>query len=404
MNALMTLLITVLLLRVGLSTELYNLMVPYVDPGGSPLVKIHPATYLLLAFAPLFLLPKPSSFRQRGEGVVAPPLPLWMVQFLGVVTAIAFINVVRFGTAGMAYMLDTLIMPTVYILLMSRLTSAQRYTLAKLVVLLVVVNSIMALIEFAGRFKIIPHGRYMFEDHFRSSALFGHPLTSCLITGPVALVALAMPWKNWQRYGAVGLMLLAILAFGGRSALLFGTIVLVLSVLMEAAMRAKQGKLQLGDVLTGYGLFALATTAILALMLFTPLGDRFIGLGLVDESTQTRFTSFQLLTMLSPAQLWGGVDFSTYQLMLDLNPDLTIIENYWINMLVFFGIPLFAAFAGSFLWLCYGLAKDERWYLKGAVISFIVLSSINNSLNTKTLAPLLILAAIYGICRKPVGK
>lgn len=391
-NWLLTFLWMVLALRVGLPTELYNLFVPYTDVGGSPLVKIHPATLLLLGLAPWFLLPKPSSFAGRHE-TSRLPLPRWMIQFAALVASIAFINTLRFGTGGMAYMLDTLLAPAIFGLLMSCLEPSQRLKIGQAVILFLLANSALALIEFALKWHLLP---FKLEyAHFRATAWMGNPLNNALITAALAPLTMLMPWSSARKYAALGLMFVAVLAYGGRSAFVLGGLILIFSAMLEGARAAKQGQLNLGKITGAYMVLMGGLMGALALVFFTPFGQRFLELGVGDEGAKVRLTSFELLGMLSPSQLWGGIDFSTYQLLLEINPQLTIIENFWINMLVSFGIILFAVFVASFVYYLYKMGRNQSWYIKGSMLSFILVASTNNSLSTKTLALLLFVVAVY---------
>src|SRR5207249_2378071 len=62
------------------------------------------------------------------------------------------------------------------------------------------------------------------------------------------------------------------------------------------------------------------------------------------------------------------------------------IENYWIYLLLQLGILKFVPFALALLWFLGWLARGRGLYVGLATLSFLVTSSGNNSLSSKTTA------------------
>ena len=141
----------------------------------------------------------------------------------------------------------------------------------------------------------------------------------------------------------------------------------------------------------------IAAGALALLLLATPMGDRFLDLGLSDSSVAHRFKAFNLLGYLSPLQLITGINFSTYSLLLEMNPELGIIENFWINLLASFGLILFVPFLISLGIFFRGMAHKASPATVAALIGFLLIASTNNSLSTKTLAFMLFLLPALGL-------
>jgi hypothetical protein len=142
--------------------------------------------------------------------------------------------------------------------------------------------------------------------------------------------------------------------------------------------------------MVGIGLFAY-------LLLETSFGARFMERGLYDDNAAVRVGAFNVLSYLSPEDLWSGIDTTYYEAILNKYPDLEIIENFLINLILSFGIPLFLLFCISFVLFLIGLTKYGATEIKFAIASFLLVASTNNSLSTKSAALTIFALAVYGL-------
>jgi hypothetical protein len=373
------------------SGAILNLLYPYTSPGGSLFAKIHPGTYLL-GFSVVWLASRTgiAGILPRDTG------HFWAGQFALTVSLIGLINFLKFGPSGAAYILDTLLAPALAVIIMTHLSPEQRVRLAKLVFVVLFINALAAIAEFLVQTNIFPREREG-GIYFRASGFLGHPLNNGLITAPMLPLLLLTDWRPSRKLIVAGVYVIAILGFGARSALGVGLITLAIAMFLAGCSLISQKRMPLW-ILTAvpWGL-VIALASLTILLLGTNFGTRFVERGVMDENAAVRVNSFNLLSYLTDAQLWNGIDITYYQLLLEKYPDLTIIENFWINLLVNFGIPIFFAFVASLFWFLYGLQRRQPILTTLSALSFLLIASTNNSLSTKSSALIIFVVAAYGM-------
>jgi polysaccharide biosynthesis protein VpsF len=397
-RALYRLLLLALLSCVFTSGAVLNLLYPYVSPGGSLFVKIHPGTYLIF-FGFCWL-----TVRQGVTGILARNAAQgWAGQFAVIVLSIGLINFLKFGPSGAAYILDTLLAPPLAIIIMGHLTQEQRTRLAEIVLTALFLNSLAAIGEFVMQTNMLPRGKEG-GIYFRASGFLGHPLNNGLITAPMLPLLLLTDWRPSRKLLFASVYVVSILAFGARSALGVGLIALVAAMLLAGCALISRKRMPLQWLMAVPWGLAIAIASLAILLLGTNFGTRFIERGVMDDNAAVRVNSFNLLSYLSDAQLWNGIDTTYYQLLLEKYPDLTIIENFWINLLVSFGIPIFCAFVASLMWFFYGLQRKQPVSAGVAVLSFVLIASTNNSLSTKSAALMIFSVVAAGLRREHAAR
>lgn len=378
-NALYKCVIFGVLLRIGLSAEIYNLFVPYSQEGGDPIFKIHPSSYwLLLVFFCNCL--GVSNTHDAPRSNLTTPVRAW----LGSLWLIAVVNLLRFGTSGTAYLVDTLIVPASVLLMTVHMTTEQRRAATNLFLNIIVVNSALAIAEFIGNFHLIPQSQEWSLDYFRSTALFGHPLVNALITSSTAPFVALSKWSPTKKTISLFLMYTALLSFGGRSAFAIGLVLFFVPTIAVGIRDFFQGRISVQTFLSGYLKLIIGLAFIWYICFNTDMGSRIRDLGIYDDSAAVRISSFSVFEDLTTDELWSGIDNSQYELIREGNPELSIIENFWINMVVTFGIPLFVLFCITFAWTFVNLARSQPAYYVSALLTFVTVASTNNSLSTKT--------------------
>ncbi|MGL4828691.1 MAG: VpsF family polysaccharide biosynthesis protein, partial [Vibrio sp.] len=97
---------------------LENLGIQYVSEGGNPLIKIHLYSYLSMgAFALLIL-------RVGFWGLIKPLQTIkqaWLFAMLSIFAVIVY-GLMRFGTSGLAYLVDTILVPLLLVPIIIRLS------------------------------------------------------------------------------------------------------------------------------------------------------------------------------------------------------------------------------------------------------------------------------------------
>lgn len=384
-------------LRLGLSNTLLNIYYPYDQHGGYWFHKIHPGTFVaLLLFMIVFFLRDPFAFlkEQRCNNLSA-------IQFSIVIFLVAIISILRFGFGGTAYILDTFAFSAIYIMLMAYLSHQQQKQLVNIVFLFVIINSLIALSEFGLKYHLI-ESEYRFT-FFRAYALFGHPLNNSLITATSAIVVLKMPWSFVTRSLIIFLMLLAILSFGGRGSL--GAIVTGIVIYLGVAAflnKTTTFNAKIGNVLTFYvGLIIL--TSVLSFIIFeTGIGSPIASRLMMDSSIEARFNSLSMINYFGHSEILWGIRPESFASSIENSGVVTVVENFWVVLLLRLGLPLFAVFIASFFYLLYQTIKQGAWIDGIIALVFLLAASTNNSLSTKNTSLAVFLILVIGT--RNIGK
>ena len=377
---------------------LENVGIKYVSEGGNPLVKIHISTYILMLTVAIFTL-------RRGINVPLTSLrelrASWLISFLCIVLVI-FYGLIRFGTSGMAYLVDTMVAPLLALYLLSQLSITHKNKLLTLLAYLLFINSVIAILEFILGSTLISVDFSKFS-HFRSTALLTHPLNNALITAALAPLLMSYTRISYLIYFTV--ITLALFAFGGRAAtgiFILGVFILIapkVPAFIAAGVRVSKMRFA---VIQALAFFASIFTVLVITL--TPIGARILSKLHIDGSAQARFDVFIILEQLSPREWFLGASHSLLD-NIAFYIQIDVIENYIIGWIVSFGIICTVLLFLS----CYKLPLKialgkNRNSAKIALIVFILVSLTNNALTTKTPALLFLISAMYLVVSRRNGK
>ncbi len=186
---------------------------------GSPLTKIHPGTYLTLVALCVAALERGNPIAFVVESARRRPASL----FLLFAALVVFVEIVSRAGPGMAGTIDAFMLPPIAIVLYAWSGETTRRRIEIVIHVAMVLNATLALVEFTTRHLYFPF-RLDGADYVtdtRSSALQGHPLGNATITCVyiLALISGGGRMPVLVRSGTVVLQLMAMVAFGGRSAL-----------------------------------------------------------------------------------------------------------------------------------------------------------------------------------------
>ncbi|WP_394185462.1 VpsF family polysaccharide biosynthesis protein [Pseudoalteromonas tetraodonis] len=377
---------------------LENLGVKYVSEGGNPLVKIHISTYILIFTVVFFTLRK---------GINAPLINLkelraaWLISLLSIVLVI-FYGLIRFGTSGMAYLVDTMVAPLLAIYLLSQLSTTHKNKLLTLLAYLLFINSLIAILEFMLG-NTLMSAQFSSFSHFRSTALLTHPLNNALITAALAPILMSYTRIPYLIYFTV--ITIALFAFGGRAAtgiFMLGVFILIapkVPAFIAAGVRVSKMRFA---VIQALAFFASIFTILVITL--TPIGARILSKLHIDGSAQARFDVFIILEQLSLREWFLGASHSLLE-NIAFYIQIDVIENYIIGWIVSFGIICTVLLFLS----CYKLPLKialgkNRNSAKIALIVFILVSLTNNALTTKTPALLFLISAMYLVVSRRNGK
>lgn len=368
---------------------LENLGIQYVSEGGNPLVKIHITSYVLIFAVLLHTLKR---------GVIRPLANLkhlktsWLVSMF-CITLVIIYGLYRFGTSGMAYLVDTVVAGLLAIFLLSQLDYDQKNKLLKLLAYLLFMNSIVAIVEFTYGASIIAKSGVSY-GHFRSTAFLAHALNNALITAALAPILMRYTRIPLLIYFAV--TTLALFAFGGRAAtgvFFIGMFIIAapqMSTFISNGVKISKVRFAIFQALA---FFVLIITVLLIIL--TPIGERILNKLYIDGSAQARFDVFIILEQMSLGEWFFG---AAHDLISNISfyIEIHVIENYIIGWIVSFG----AIFALLLFLSCYKLPLKLIELNTGAasrvtLFIFLLVSLTNNALTTKTPALLFLISAMY---------
>ncbi|MDB5244017.1 MAG: hypothetical protein JWP57_4643, partial [Spirosoma sp.] len=182
-NWFVLLVVTGILLRGGLSPFLWNSIVPYQEPGGSLLVKIHPGSYLLATLAAWVFLAKARARAALWSAAGAAAMVL--TAGIGLLLGLAL---VRGQTSSAGYLVDSILIAPAIILCVLPMTNDQKDRVVKAVIGLALANSAFSLLQVVLQSHIVPFPYFAPGVDFRASGLLGHPL----LTGTQHVVAILL--------------------------------------------------------------------------------------------------------------------------------------------------------------------------------------------------------------------
>lgn len=379
-----------ILARLLLSSWLLDSWYPYSAEGGQSYYKIHPGSIIaFLAVVLLAFVKGPVLLRILWQ--TQRPAVIYMV---GVVL-VSLVSILFHGMAGTAYLIDTFLAAGCYPILLGFVESKKALRIATMVLVVVGINSSVAIAEYVGGFHLLPQP-YVF-GFFRASALFGHPLTNGLLTATCIFAGLAMPWRGQAKAGYTMLLLLSLFAFGARGALLISTIALVVAILAIpfATRVGRKNRIVMWPLTVAA--VAIVGIVISGVLFGTDLGYSIASRMVADDSTGARLASIEVVSRFSSRELLLGSDPITLAYLLDL-AGVPIVENFWVALLLRLGALLLLVIVAATALLLGRYARGASFYLQLTVLVFVAVASTNNSLSSKScaLALLVVLLAVLG--------
>ena len=364
-----------------------NLGVQYVSEGGTPLLKIHVYSYLIMVAVLICLL---KFGINRYLSALGEFKQTWFCSF-GCVIFIILYGLYNQGMSGMAYIVDLVFTPLLLVPILLSLTNAQKGFIIKLLAYLVLFNACIAILEFSLSQRLLSVEFSSFS-HFRSTALLSHPLNNALITASITM--LLMDKTRLPSIAYFFIVFIALFAFGGR-----GSIAIFLFAFALLTLPTIHNFLTKGVVMSKlrFALFqaglCVAASAVIIVLTVTPIGDRILSKMYVDNSATARFKVFDFLERMSTNEFLFGASQSSRE-KIKFFSDINVIENYLVGWIANFGLlGLLLLVAGVFL---LPITMARRMDSKGLLSMFILFfaSITNNALSTKTITVLLMLTVV----------
>ena len=233
--------------------SLENLGIDYSSPGGNPLVKLHPGTYLaaIAAFLVLFVAsPAGSGLMRLFRNTPA------LAGFIGLTLFCAFYSIVNVGFSGAATYVESYLSAGLLAIALEAGSERQKRSLAWWIIAFCLISIVISIGEGAMQAHMIPlhigdeptKQAADDADNFRGAGLFGHPLTAALTTSMAMFMLLRMRMNGLLKAGLFTFMLVGLLSFGGRAALATTLIILGIGALVVLVRGVVRRDLSMGFV------------------------------------------------------------------------------------------------------------------------------------------------------------
>ena len=364
---------------------LWPLGINYEGITGSAASKIHPFTYLTVLVFGWQLLNSGHVVDSCLRTVKQTPASLLLIA-AGVAL---FCQIVARHGAGMAGAIDTYVGPGLLVMMLGWAGEREMRKVEITLHVLMAINALIALVEFATDSRLFPY-RFdgeLFPTDTRSTALQGHPLTNALVTACYLLALLtggrSLP-RRWK-IPMIGLQLLALVTFGGRSAI-------VVSLLLGGAYLMARGKhLLRGTRISLLGAAILVLSISLVPMVVDPpfsaggFFDSLVGRFHSDGgSANARLEMFDLLSQIPFRDLIVGSDFGFVDSLRRLSGLEWGIENPIVKTILYHGLfmtMLLATAVILFLYEVAGRCQSGVWL---PVLAFSILLMTAETIGGKT--------------------
>ena len=375
--------------------------IPYVCEGGSPLLKIHPASLLcVLAFAiepPRLVVPhleqRAAAWRKALPALYIVCLCICLVS-----------EVLLTGIGNAIVILDTFLPAGLLAAAFTRMDELQRLQLQATLRTGLLINALLAVAEGVCHATLIPLTPAAASDlsllsDFRPFALYDHPLTGSAAT---MIGLLLPPGANWGAarttlyFASLGL---GLLAFGERSAIVVTAIVVAMTIIplfIRYLLRRKdlhRGILLLIGTLLVVFVFGLCAHA-------AGLGERLNGHLYWDASARVRLRQWDVLAMLDSQQLLFGIPREGALALLEpmrIRFGVPVIESSWLLMFMslgFFGFPfLLVGFGAFLLWS----ANQGQGRGLAMTVGLLAMASSSNALGRKSVLLIVFAGAVCSL-------
>ncbi len=371
----------------------------YNRPGGSPLMKLHPSTYVFLASFVAWLARGNPLARLVDLAREKPAIAAY-----GAALGILIVEqLLTQGASGTAFIVDTLLVPWFIVLALDESPLRFRRTFFYVAVGILFFNSLIAIGESITEGRIVHLFGVDKEEQwaeFRASAWLDHPLSNALATSSGLFAVFVMRDRPVLLSVLVLAMALSLLSFGGRTAFAVSLAVGLACSGVAAFRSLASGRLQYRTLLSWAAVAMVIPLIALVSIVGLDLGERLFAAWRWDDSAESRLLAFRVFDVVSFHDLLFGISPADIQSLVDnylsFYTSLTIIENVWIVWMLQFGLVLFVMVAASLGAMIWSLLRGAPWPLWVAAFVFVVVGSGNNSLAAKTFLLSMLIALLMG--------
>ena len=371
------------------SSLLFICGINYDVPGGNPLIKFHPSTYVVV-IAAMFALKE----RRQGRSV-----PDTLVSEAGIalcfVLAMASCSVfaqISIGTRGAAVFIENFVSAGLLAYVLTSASASDRQGIGRMMLVLALINVVVAVGETITQTHVVPPyigGTAYVEEttDFRGTAGFEHPLTGAFVTMMTLLCLPRLRITGVWSAVSFGLLAVGLLAFGGRTALLVSIIGMIFlagrSIALQLSRRQLSGKLVASVLLA----LLVVPPAGFAVVNYTPIGIRIASHFFVDESAETRSVQWRVMDKISLQNELFGVPEDEIPFLIktvDLDQKLGAIENPWLLIYLKLGIIGCTIFLAGMIPLLLQFWSRSTVEGRLVLLAGLVVMSSSNSVGVKS--------------------
>jgi len=356
-------------------------------------IKMHPGSIIVFLCAIYAVFRGTIPLHQRLHD--APGL----MAFVIVIPLLGIYSIFFNGYSGSAVYLESFWSAGLLALVMEPATPKQKRTLAKILMALCVFNALVGILESVTHNNWFPFlldadvqekiaAISNAEEDFRANAFYTHPLTASLVTAMAIFQLYTMRLRFIVAAPMFGILLVALLAFGGRTALGVTVVVSALAAFYTLVAGIVKRDLKLGFVLAIVSAVIIIPILGTIVLTQTTIGDRILDTLYFDDSAAARATQWAVLNLLSLRNWLFGIsmdDLAVLKYQIGLGGFDTDIENFWLLMFLNLGVIGFLVFLGVFGAFLVHLAGHTGsmfgWLL---MFSALAIDSTSNSLGVKS--------------------
>lgn len=372
--------------------------IPYDSPQGFPLAKFHIGSYCLIFAWFMALSSHGNPLRVMSAQMARHRLlGIYWVSMVGVFFWVVF----RHGTSGAAFIIEALWMPVVAAFALDLFDARRRRQTLQLVMLLLAGNALLAVGEALSGANLVPasleSSGLVAEVQFRATAFLGHPLHNALITASLLPAVTLLPLSRVGQIMLILLLLLSLLAFGGRTSIGLAVLLYGPYFFISACRKALRGGFNYLQLTGGSLALMLGTTGVLGFVAATGLGDRIFKNMKMDNSAGVRLKVWDAFDYLSESDFWFGIapiDIDHIALLMGLDPKYEAIENFWIYNFMQFGVVGFTPFVVALACLVLVLWRAATPPMRVATLLYFLVASTANTLAAKTMSLMLLVVVI----------
>jgi hypothetical protein len=351
---------------------------------GSPLTKLHPFTYMIVA---IFIWRSLAYGNPIGYGALVVSHRPASTLLIFAASCMIGLTVAR-GGPGIAGYVDTYIGPALLVFLLVEADERETAGLTTLLHVVMTANALLGLFEFVSKTLVFPYrlDGELFLTDTRSTALQGHPLDNATLTAIyiMGLLAGARSMPQHIKLGLVGLQCAALVVFGGRAAIvttgLLGGLYGVR--LLFGVLRSNRASL-LGAAF-GAAMLAVVPAAIFAVISTGYLDEILIRFASDGGSANARVQMFDLFPYLSLRDLIVGPDLGYLESLRRINGLEWGIENPIVRMTLYQGAFVTLVVLVSFGLFLRELIQGRERGTWVPILAILILLNTSESIAAKT--------------------